>query len=134
MVRNERGFNLVEIIAAAIIGALLAGGTMTAFVMTMKTSQAASAKSEATQLAQQTLERFRNEIACNNPAWFNPADCQPGTLPSNAADPLPGTSVLSKLDAGASRSYTVTEWDCDEDGTDGDCFKVVTKVTWTPPQ
>ena len=133
MLRNDRGFNLVEIIAAAVIGALLAGGTMTAFVMTMKTSQAASAKSEATQLAQQTLERFRNEIACDS-GWFNPANCQPGTLPSGTSDPLPGTSVLSKLDASASRKYTVEPADCDEVGGPGDCFKVVTTVNWTPPQ
>jgi len=131
LLADHQGFNLVEIIAASVIGALLAGGAMTAFVMSVKTSQQASGKTEAVQLAQQTIEKFRNQIACNS-SWFKPTDCEPGTLPSNEGDPLPPTSVLPMF--GGSRNYTVTEEDCDGVGGPGDCLKVTTTVTWAPSE
>lgn len=131
LLTNHQGFSLVEIIAASVIGALLAGGTMTAFVMSMKTSQEASGKAEAAQLAQQTLERFRDQIACQDERWYD-ASCNPTPPSGSVSDPLPTTSVLPTF--AGTRNYTVTSEDCDGDGTAGDCLKVVSTVTWTPPE
>lgn len=131
LLTNHQGLSLIEIIAASVVGALLAGGTMTAFVMGLKTSQQSLSTAQATQLAQQTLERFRDKIACQNGRWYNDS-CAP-TLPSGAVDDdLPPGSALATFDG--SRKYTVTKEDCDGDGTVGDCLQVVSRVTWTPPQ
>ena len=135
---HHRGFSLIEIIAASVIGALVAGGTMTAFVMTVRFSQKAGSHTEAAQLAQQTLEKFRDRVACRkagqtqNDAWYDETNCAADAPAGSTGDPIPGSSVLSRF--GGARTYKVEPADCDGDGSAGDCVKVVTKVTWTPPQ
>ena len=134
---DHRGFTLMEIVAASVIGALVAGGTMTAFVMAVKFSQKASSRTEATQLAQQTLEKFRDRVACRGSgqtqgdAWYDAA-CNADAPLGSTSDPIPGSSVLPQFNG--ARTYSVVPWDCDGDGMPGDCMKVVTKVTWTPPE
>ena len=134
---THRGFSLIEIVAASVIGALVAGGTMTAFVMTVKFSQKASSHTEATQLAQQTLERFRDRVACRqsgqtqSDTWYD-TSCNADAPAGSTTDSIPASSVLPKF-SGA-RTYKVVPADCDGDGSAGDCMKVVTKVTWTPPE
>ena len=130
---TERGVTLVEILVASIVGVLLAGGTMMAFVMSKKVSANAAGRVEAADLAQQTLERFRNRVACDD-AWFNPSTCVSGPgLPAGwTSDVLPVSSSL--LVQGGTRQYRVTPKDCDGDGATGDCFQVESRVTWSPPQ
>jgi len=132
-VNSQRGVTLIEILVASLIGALLAGGTMMAFVMARKLGQGSARTAEATPFAQQTIERFRNMIACDG-AWFNSSNCSSGpSLPTNwTSDPLPTGSPLLAL--GGTRQYKVTPKDCDGDGTSGDCFEVQTQLQWTPPQ
>lgn len=132
-----RGVTLIEVIVAALIGVMIAGGTMLAFMTAKKTSVGAAGAVEAADLAQQTIERFRNKIACDDPDWFKAATCAT-TLPATPTlktDGLPGNpGLLSVIGQGGSRQYQVTPFDCDGDGTKGDCFQVDTKVAWSPRQ
>lgn len=130
--RLPRGVTLIEIIAASVIGTLLAGGTMMAFVLAAKNARTSLIEVEAAGLAQQTLEKYRNKIACDS-GWYAPADpaCDPTTLPlANTDDALlPGTPLL---EYGGTRKYTVTQADCDGNLVPGDCLQVKVKVEWNP--
>lgn len=133
---NERGLTLMEILIAALIGVVAAGGMMVATTMSQKTSAGAVGVVEAADFAQQTIERFRNKIACDDIDWFNAPDCTAAGLPAGwTADDLPpATDTLSMLAQGGTRQYQIAEFDCDEDGQVGDCYKVESKVSWTPRQ
>ena len=109
---------LIEILAAALIGAVVAGGVMAAFITALRISQGAAVVFNLSALSGQTLERYRNRIACDD-AWFNPVTCTPVALPVNAPDPAPGVT----------RTYTVTALDCDGVAGPGDCFQVMAKVS-----
>ena len=130
---NRRGFTMLEVIVAAAIGALLAGGTMVAFMMTSKMSMDASNKSEAAYLTQQTMERFRNKVACDESRWFD-ASCKSTMTGAWIDDPIPAGAAPSVAGFAANRQYKVEPADCDGDGTVGDCLKVVTKLSWQKPQ
>jgi len=138
--KTRHGVTLMEIVAAALIGALIAGGALMAFVMAAKVSRSSSDTIEAASFAQQTLERFRNNIACDG-TWFDSTTCTSGgglptALTFDPDDPasngLPAGAPLLKFSG--TRRYQVTEADCDGVGGVGDCFKVMVKVQWTPPQ
>ena len=111
---------------------VLVSGLMAAFITAIRLSSHGQTYVDAASLAQQTLERFRNRIACDDP-WFNAATCTPGALPTNAPHSLAGTTLGDPIYAGT-RDYTVTPVDCDGDLVPGDCFQVVTTLTWTQPQ
>jgi hypothetical protein len=132
MMRREHGVTLLEVIAASVIGTLLAGGTMLAFVSAAKNTRTSVAQMDAVGLAQQTLERFRNRIACDG-SWHNLADCtvNAAALPVSAVDPLPAGAPVNNF--GGTRQYTVTPADCDGVGGPDDCLKVAVKVEWNPP-
>ncbi len=126
--RGNQGLTQIEVLAASVIAAVIAGGTMTAFLTASKLTQTAPRDTEAALAAQDTLERFRNHIACDD-AWFDPASCgMTGAL--SGSDPLPAGSQLP----GGARNYTVTPADCDGNGSAGDCLQVSVTVTWSPPQ
>ena len=130
--RSERGASLIEVLVGSVIGAVLVAGLMAAFLTALRISESGSGNVEAASLAQQTLERFRNMIACgqSNPVeWFD-TSCNATSLPPpNWPDPLAGGAMY-----GGTRVYTVTPDDCDGVGGAGDCFKVVATVSWTQPQ
>ncbi|OGX41157.1 MAG: hypothetical protein A3C53_06335 [Omnitrophica WOR_2 bacterium RIFCSPHIGHO2_02_FULL_68_15] len=132
--RRTRGATLTEVLVASAIGAVLVAGLMATFLTALRISSHGQGNVEAASLAQQTLERFRNHIACDDSplagGWFDPTTCAAVALPTNEPYALPaGTKLLN-----GAREYTVTAADCDGDDTAGDCFKVVTKLTWDPPQ
>ena len=131
---GKRGATLIEVLVGSLIGAVLIAGLMAAFLTALRvSSHTGGGMVEAASYAQQTLEHFRNRVACDD-AWFNAA-CAPAALPSNANDALPAGALFAAASSTApTRTYTVTPADCDGDGATGDCFKVVTKVSWTPPQ
>lgn len=137
MLSPRSGITLVEILIAALVGVMIAGGTMLAFVSAKKTSVGAAGVVEAADFAQQTIERFRNKIACDNSDWFTAATCAT-TLPAApawTADGLPASpGPLSMIGQGGIRRYQVTPLDCDNDGTVGDCFQVDANVRWSPRQ
>ena len=135
--RLRAGFTLAETLVASVVGALIAGGTMMAFVSSarMMQDQDSAAIAEATWYVHETAERFRNRIACATTAdprnWYD-AVCNP-TLPAGwQQDSLPvsggSESILSS--PGAKRCYQVTQNDCDEDGVNGDCLAIQVRICW----
>lgn len=122
------GLTLLEVVIASLVASIVAGGTLMAFVASarMTTSQDVMTNAEASALAQQTIERFRNRVDAYD-TWL--AD-QTGL--GWVADPLPCTSgTASNLNATSRRCYRVTAADCDGDGSAvNDCFAVETRVCW----
>ena len=128
MLSADRGFTLIEVVVSAALAAVIAGGTMIAFVTALNISRRASGTAEAAHLAQQTMERFRNLAACDAGHWFSAAGCAP-SLPVGW-QPDPGSPAPAPVTAW---EYQVTPTDCDGDGTNGDCLMVQAHVQWTPP-
>ena len=124
---SQQGTSLAEVLVGSLIGAVLVAGLMAAFLTALRVSESGGGNTEAASRAQQTLERFRNMVACDT-GWFGGANCGATPPPADSADPLGGALY------GGTRTYTVTSADCDGVGGAGDCFKVVTKVSWTQPQ
>lgn len=133
------GFTMVEILAAAVVAAVIAGGSMLAFVAASRMMRLGDtpAVAEASGYAQQTIERFRNMIACDSP-WFLAGTCAPRPNPPNldgmptgwVADPLPAAAAgdtESILNFGARRCYRVAPRVC---ATTDDCFEIEVKVCW----
>ena len=122
LLKARSGFTLLEVVLAAVIGSVIAGGTMIAFVTALNISHRASGTSEAAHLAQQTIERFRNRIACDD-GWFDPATCAASGLPAGWQ---PDGGLPPAITA---RDYQVTA------GCNGepDCVTVQVRVQWTPP-
>jgi len=122
---------LSEVLIASLIVALIAAGTMMAFVAAARMTRAQSnpGVSEATGYVRETAEKFRNYIACT-PPWFDTA-CAP-TLPGGwQADPLPvGGGSNSILSTPSRRCYQVTPQDCDGVGGVGDCFAIEVRMCW----
>ena len=127
--RDKRGMSLIEVLVAAAIASVLVGGLMAAFLTAMRISVRGGSNTEAAGLVQQTLERFRNRVACDPGSWFGGANCGATPPPANTPDPLVGGALF-----GGTRVYTVTPEDCDGvPGGPSNCLKVVAKVSWTPP-
>ena len=135
MLMSRHGLTMIEIIAASVIGSLVAAGTLSAFVAAVKISTASSNKAEAGYLIQQTFERLRDKIACSDDGstWFD-AGCNQIVASAWTDDPLSVGTAPSVTAFGATRQYQVTPQDCDADGAPGDCFQVVTTLHWNPPQ
>ena len=87
---------LIEVLAASVIGALLAAGTILAFVMGVKLSRGSVMSGDASAYAAQTIERNRNHIACDD-AWFG-GDCTytETTAQQNDALALPRSVPVSR--------------------------------------
>jgi prepilin-type N-terminal cleavage/methylation domain-containing protein len=128
----HRGFTLVEVVVSSVIGAVVVGGTMAAFVAAgrMIRQSDTMAVAEATGFAEQTLERLRNMVACDS-AWFQ-APCAPNPPTGQVTDPLVtadgrpytgGTDSILQMGP-VRRCYVVTP------ACDGECFKVDVKVCW----
>ncbi len=130
MKRSRAGMTLVEVIAASVLTSLVAGGTLMALTTAVHLAKRSSEGVQVSHLAQQTLEKFRNHVACDD-AWFDAA-CAPTTLPpANTPDLLPDGPVK---DHGGTRLYTVAPADCDGVGGVGDCLRMDVTVHWNPPQ
>ncbi len=133
---QRKGFTLIEIIAAAALAAVIAGGSMFALVAAARMMRKGDtpATAEASGYAQQTIEKFRNMIACDSP-WFTPGTCAPsGGMPTTlVSDPLPAAAAgdtESILHLGATRCYKVTSQDCDAGASPDDCFEIEVHVCW----
>jgi hypothetical protein len=130
---DDHGVGLAEVLIGGAIGSVLVAGMMATFLAVARLSESHYGNIEAAALTQQTLERFRNRIACDDP-WFQPATCAATGLPApNSFDPSGATGLLAGALYGGTRRYTVTPDDCDGVGGAGDCFRVIAKVSWTPP-
>ena len=142
--QQQWGITLLEVLVAAVIATVVVGGAMTAFLSATKVSKVSSEEAGSAAYAQQTIERFRNKIACRQSTelatdtWFDSA-CAPA-VPSTALSPsweTDGDLSGSGL-PGATRQYQVVAVDCngDSDASDGidDCLQVTSKVHWAPAQ
>ena len=135
---RDNGFTIIETMVASVIASVVAGGTMMAFVTAARINrmQNAPALVEATLLAEQTLERHRNDVFPNSPflalgdsptTWntWNPEN------PPGAGTGAGGTeSILYMNNYPARRCFQVHQEDCDNDGTAGDCYAVRVQVCW----
>jgi len=128
---RRRGLTLVEVVIASLVASIVAGGTLMAFVAStrMTTSQDLMTNAEASALAQEAVEQFRNRVAADD-TWLSIQ----AALTANdgwVAEPLPATGgTESKLNAGAKRCYRVRAADCDGVGGAGDCYAVQSRVCW----
>lgn len=121
---------MIEVLAASMVAAVVAGGTMMAFVAAARMSrvQDGPGTAEASGYAQQTLEQFRNQVATDStflstragPTWWKHA------LPAAAST----QSILNMGGVVARRCYRVTAEDCDGVGGAGDCYAMQAKVCW----
>ena len=120
---------LESLMGATIIG-LVVAGTMAAFVTAIAIARNAIFATEAAAFAVQTVERFRNHIACDD-AWFG-VNCGFAAAIPWTADPLPGGPLGSTLPGGA-RVYRVNPGLDDFNG-DGlpDYLVVDVQVSWVP--
>lgn len=124
------GFTLIEVMAASAIAAVVASGTMMAFVAAARMSRApyTYASAEASGYAQQTLEQFRNEVATDSTFLSSKAGA---TWWTHALPPAGSTeSILNMGGVPARRCYRVTAEDCDGVGGAGDCYAMQAKVCW----
>jgi Tfp pilus assembly protein PilV len=117
---------MLEVLIASVTLAMVAGGSMSAFITAVRISRDGGVSSENAFLAQQTMERYRNKIACRQTAesgtdtWYGPgAGCA-------AAPP-----VGAQTDAISGADFTVTPIDCDGVAGPGDCLEM--QVTKTDP-
>ena len=130
---SDRGFTILEVMVASVIAGVIAVGTMMSFVAAGRIMgvQDNMAVAEAAQFSQQSVEHFRNDIACQAP-WFDAATCAyVGPVNVWAADPLPpapsggSESILQTV---SQRCYRVNPSDCG--GGPGSCFAVDVTVCW----
>ena len=144
--RRAAGVTLIEVMIAALITSLVAAGTFTAFVASarMERAQNNPQNAEAADYAQQTIERYRSNIACSpggvvaNSPWFD-ANCtytgpvvwQDDALPDQAGVGTGNRSLLNiPSNPAPARRYCVTPQDCDGDGTVGDCYSMQVRLCW----
>ena len=131
-----RGLTLVEVVIASLIASIVAGGTLTAFVASsrMMGSQDLVTNAEASALAQETIEQFRNRVTAiqADMDWWA-AQAASTANDGWVAELLPPSvgGTESKLDAATSkRCYRVRVADCDGVGGPGDCYAVQSRVCW----
>ena len=132
---SSRGFTLVEVLVASVIASVVAVGTMSAVVTVARMTAVRNNPTftEASVSAQETVESFRSQVACDtNSGWFDPATCAmvPGSLPQNwttVALPGGGPGTLANDFPGAKRCYRVRPATCQ--GLN-DCLQVDVQVCW----
>lgn len=134
MRQGERGFTMIELLMAMVIMSISVGGILMARITSarMMRSQRNVSFAEASGYAQQSAERNRNDIACDNGAWFDAAcDINAVGLPGWTPDPMPagGSESLMTLDPAARRCRRVVPA---PGGTCGaaDCVQVDVVVCW----
>jgi len=129
MSRRPGGYTLVEVVVASFLASVVAGGTMMAFVTAARMTQRQGDVrfAEASGLAQQTVEKFRNYVEAGQP-WLTskaPLGWCLDQLPSSV---VAGTESILKMSA--RRCYRVTPEDCDGVGGPGDCYALQVAVCW----
>ena len=132
--RSAGGFTLLEVVVAGMISALVAGGTMAAFITAARISQAQSnpGNAEAVGYARDTVDRLRNLVACDAGQWYSGAGCTPAIPGGWVAEPIAfgGGGSQSILNVPTRRCYQAQPADCDGNGVNGDCVSVEVRVCW----
>jgi type II secretory pathway pseudopilin PulG len=128
------GFTLVEVMVAGVVASVITLGAVSAFVSAgrMMRAQDSMALAEAATLAQNTLERLQNRVACDD--WFNQPGCavNPALLNVWTDDPLPGGAGTESIQnpPGAQRRYCLQPADCDGVAGPGDCLTSRVRLCW----
>ena len=130
---GERGFTMIELLMATVILTVAIAGIMAARVTVSQImrNQRNVSFAEASGYAQQTAERFRNDIACDS-GWFDAnCDVDPAALPGWTADPLPagGSESIMTIDPTAKRCYRVVPAPAGSCGTES-CLQMDVRVCW----
>lgn len=138
----QRGFTLVEVLAASLIASVVAGGTLMAFATAARISrqQSSTAAAEATGYAQRYLEGIRNKVTQDLSTV--PPDPTKTWLGLNASStwidaPITDAEWFSETGGndsirqmGVKRCYRVTnEVHCHQT-TGPDCYAVNVAVCW----
>ena len=127
----ERGFTILEVLVASVIGTVVAAGTLMSFVTAgrIMAVQENLSIAEATTYGQESMEHFRNHIACQ-PPWFDvtcnyvgPAGWVRDDLPN-----APGGGSESILATTARRCYRVVPANCGSGANS--CYSVDVRVCW----
>ena len=137
--KSRAGFTLLEALVAAIVGSIVVTAGMMAFVSASRITRTKNlpGKSEAASYAQQTIEKYRNYIACDT-SWFTATTCAPtSSLPTVwTPDPLPtdlstvGSGSILKLGT-AKRCFKVSQIpDCVPGLNPIACYDVNAQVCW----
>ena len=133
----RKGFTVMEVLVASIIGSVVAGGTLMAFVAAAKMTdrQSNPATEEAMDYAQQVLEQLRNAVDVNpRPNATFAALAGLGWI--DALFPVPpgqaGTETIQNMSGSPpvspKRKFCVKPQTCG--GAVGDCYSVLVKVCW----
>lgn len=129
---DARGNTMVEVVAAAVIGALMAGGTLTAFVTAIRISQRAGG-SPGTVLLMSYADQLTNLSNCYNGGLFNTGPC---TLNLPSADAIQRSPDCTDADV-VSCGYTVQRYTANGDrcirGSDDDCIHAKIAVELNQP-
>jgi len=139
----QRGFTLVEVLAASLIASVVAGGTLMAFATAARIShqQSSTAAAEATGYAQRFLEGIRNKVQqdpdpVTGKTWLEAnADLSLSNVLSNGwidapiTDPAGGTDSI-RQNNGAKRCYRVRKEVSCHNTTGPDCYAVNVAVCW----
>ncbi|MBI4342303.1 MAG: type II secretion system protein [Candidatus Omnitrophica bacterium] len=128
---SERGFTILEIMVASVIAGTVAAGTLMSFVAAgqMIAVQKNLSVAEATTYSQDSMEHFRNHIACQ-PPWFD-VNCNyigPAGWVADSLPPTPSGGSESILSTTARRCYRVTPSNCGSGPNS--CFAVEVRVCW----
>lgn len=123
--KGALGYTLTEVLVASLLGSVVAGGTLMAYVTASRMLQGALHPdlAEANILAQQTIERFRNRVAADD-GWL--ASRVPRGWRKHAISFSSGTESIRTLGAGARRCYRVRN--CPP--ALGNCYAMQVKVCW----
>lgn len=146
---TQRGLTLMEVLVSLVLLTLVAGGTMIGFMLAGRVSQESVTGSQSVAEATQTLEKFRNRVACRQAGetaadtWFGPAGATPcvsdapiGAQPDvlEASSYSPFLDPTRDLSNSAKREYTVTPVDVDPANPGPEAYAVTVRVRGDEPQ
>lgn len=131
---SRRGVTIMEVIVASVLASFLAIGVMMAFMASTKGTGRASTRGQAMFYVEQTLEGYRNHIACRQgneakgDSWYN-TNCKADPPTGWVAEAMPTDADVVKF-PNATRQYKAEPADCDGVNGTGDCMKLTVKVSW----
>ncbi|MBI4354384.1 MAG: hypothetical protein HY595_04025 [Candidatus Omnitrophica bacterium] len=101
---RRRGYALVELVAAAVIGALIAGGMLMALVTALRIAQQAGGIGMS--FFSSMMGQYHNFVACDS-TWFTPATCATNLPPGASAVAFPSSMQKVPEEIRAKGSYRV---------------------------
>ena len=121
----------VEVIAAAVLGSLIAGGTMMAFVTAARIARSPVGGVTAAGALGSAVDFGRNRMACDD-RWFVESGCgyYGPEFPGKDFQPVPDIPLLKPTKGQADSmkpEWKAEPWDCSGDGQP-DCVRIIARV------